>query len=485
MSLFLKIFLWFWGAMTVLTLSLILILATLPDEVPARSTSISSILNRYGYPSVTAFLSGGDTGLRSFLQNTERQTGVKVYLFDPSGRVRGLKEGAQAPDDIQALAQNTLDTMRSVMGGASQLQITPLRLSASQPIPTSVGTFVVTGSVSRSLLAFRSINTRTKILSIAFIFLTSGFFCYGLARYLAAPVGRIRRAAQRLSSGDLSARVEPNHLPRGHDEIAHLAHDFDQMAERMQSLVTAQNRLLGDVSHELRSPLARMSLALELAQRGDEAKKQNALDRIMREAMRLDVLIGELLTLSRLENGLRAETLNNTVDIAYVAGEVEADAEFEAQNAGRDIKVTYSGPEEGIIMRGDPELLHRAIENVTRNALRHTNDDSTVAIELHMEGSDIIITVSDGGPGVPPDELESIFRPFYRVEGARDRPDGGSGTGLGLAIAQRAIAAHGGTISATNRPEGGLCVRLSLPKNRVLAKNEKSLVSSALGAMSG
>ncbi|BCM91882.1 sensor histidine kinase CpxA [Abditibacteriota bacterium] len=477
MSLFLKIFLWFWGAMTVLVLSLILILGTLPDETPPRSATISSILFRYGYPSIAAFLRGGDPGLRTFLQNTERQTGVKFYLFDPSCRARGLKEGTQAPDDIQALAQNTLDSIRNTPDNPSQLQITPLRLSASLPIATSRGIFVVTGSVSRSLIAFRSINTRTKILSLSFIFLTSGLFCYGLARYLAAPVGRIRRAAQRLSSGDLNARVEPNHVPRGRDEIAYLAHDFDLMAERMQSLVTAQNRLLSDVSHELRSPLARMSLALELARRGDELKKQNAMERIAREAIRLDVLIGELLTLSRLENGLRAETLNNAVDIASVVCGVEADAEFESQNAGRGVKVTYSGPEEGITMRGNPELLHRAVENVTRNALRHTNDDSTVAIELHSEGSDIVITISDGGPGVPPDELESIFRPFYRVEGARDRPDGGSGTGLGLAIAQRAIAAHGGTISASNRSEGGLCVRLSLPKNRVLTKNEKSLVA--------
>ncbi|RYX86243.1 HAMP domain-containing protein [bacterium] len=478
MSLFLKVFLWFWGAMTVLILSLILILGTLPDEAPPRSTTISSILYRYGYPAVTTFLSGGDGGLRLFLQNTEKQTGVKVYLFDPECRARGLKEGTQAPDDLQALAQNTIDSMRTAEAGGSQLQISPLRLSASQPIVTNLGTFVVTGSVSRSLLAFRSINTRTKLLSLAFVFLTSGLFCYGLARYLAAPVGRIRQATQRLSSGDLSARVEPNHVPRGYDEIAHLAHDFDLMADRMQSLVTAQNRLLSDVSHELRSPLARMSLALELARRGDEAKKQNAIERISRESMRLDSLIGELLTLSRLENGLRAETLNNTVDMAAVVGGVEADAEFEAQNAGRGLKVTYEGPDQGVILRGDPELLHRAVENVTRNALRHTNDDSTVALELNTDGQEIVITVSDGGPGVPPDELESIFRPFYRVEGARDRPDGGTGTGLGLAIAQRAIAAHGGTISASNRPEGGLCVRLSLPKNRVLAKSEKSLVAA-------
>lgn len=483
MSLFLKIFLWFWGAMTALLLSLILILGTLPDEAPPRSISVSSILNRYALTAYFTFASQGDVGLRRFLVDTERRTGVRVYLFDPQGRARGLKEGAQAPDEIQDLARNTLDSVRSASGGGSQLQISAFRLTASQPIPTPGGYFVITGSVSRSLVALRAINTRTKILSLAFVFLSSGLFCYGLARYLATPVGRIRRAAQRISAGDLDARVEPNHVPRGHDEIARLARDFDTMAERMQSLVTAQNRLLGDVSHELRSPLARMNLALELARRGDELKKQNAIERIARESARLDVLIGELLTLSRLENGLRAETLDNAVDMAAIAREVEEDAQFEAQNAGRGVKVTFSGPEEGVIVRGDPELLHRAVENVTRNALRHTDDDSTVALELKIEGQNIVLTVADGGPGVPSDELDSIFRPFYRVEGARDRPDGGSGTGLGLAIAQRALAAHGGTISASNRPEGGLLVRLSLPKNRVLVKGEKSFVVSESKAL--
>ena len=463
MSLFLKIFLWFWGAMTALLVALIFILGTVPDEAPPRSVLLSSILSRYAGNAVASYLNGGDAGLRRFLQGPEKRTGVRVYVFDPGCRARGLREGAQVPDEIQELAQNTLASLHSVEGGGSQVQISSLRLSVSQPVGTPLGNFVVTGSVSRSLVAFRAINTRTKLLSLAFLFLASGLFCYSFARYLAMPIGRIRGAAQRITAGDLAARVEPNHVPRGRDEIASLAHDFDTMAERMQSLVTAQNRLLGDVSHELRSPLARMNLALELARRGDEAKRQNAIERIAREAVRLDVLIGELLTLSRLENGLPAAALDQSVDFAVLACEVVADAQFEAQNAGRGVRVTFSGPDEGLFIKGDPELLQRAVENVTRNALKHTHDDSTVALTLTGGDNGIVLSIADGGPGVPADELDDIFQPFYRVEGARDRPDGGSGTGLGLAIAQRALAAHGGTISARNRPEGGLEVRLSLP----------------------
>jgi len=473
MSLFLKIFLWFWGAIMGVTLVLLLIFGTAPEENSVKSGSIANTLATYSVASYYAFRGGGDAGLRTFL-NSKRRSGVQMYLFDPQNRARGLREGEKVPLEVQEVATSTQFSAQSVGGGTLQYQISAFRLTASQPIVTPYGVYVFVGSVSRPLLVLRHLNTRTAILSVVMGFLIIGLFSSVLARYLALPVSRIRLAAQRLSSGDLSARVQPNHIPRGRDEIAHLARDFDTMAGRLQSLVTAQNRLLGDVSHELRSPLARMNLALELARRGDDVKRHAALERIERESARLDVLVGELLTLSRLENGLRAETINNAVDLVALTREVAADAEFEAANAGRGVSVMFRAPEKPVIVRGDPELLRRAIENVSRNALRHTADDSQVAIELFVEGPNVVVSVADGGPGVPPDELDAIFHPFYRVEGARDRPDGSSGTGLGLAIAQRAVTAHGGTISARNREEGGLRVRLSLPKERAgaLAKSK-------------
>jgi len=465
MSLSLKIFLWFWGAITGVLLVLILIFGTAPEENSVKSGSIVTTLATYSGACVGAFEDGGDVGLRTFF-NSKRKSGVQMYLFDLQSHARGLKAGEHVPVEVQDLAANTKEQMRSVSGGTLNYQISAFRLTVAQPVVTPDGVFVFVVSVSRSFLVLRHLNSRTTLLSLVLGFLIVGLFSSVLARYLASPVSRIRLAAQRISAGDLGARVQPNHIPRGRDEIAHLARDFDTMAGRLQSLVTAQNRLLGDVSHELRSPLARMNLALELARRGDETKRLAALERIERESARLDVLVGELLTLSRLENGLSAETLSGAVDLAAVCREVAADAEFEASNAGRGVSVSFSGPDKPVIVRGDPELLHRAVENVTRNALRHTANDSPVAIELSIQGAEVEISVADCGPGVPPDELDAIFHPFYRVEGARDRPDGSSGTGLGLAIAQRALAAHGGTISARNRPEGGLEVRLSLPKER-------------------
>jgi len=465
MSLSLKIFLQFWGALVSVLLALVVIFGTVPEETPVKSGSILNTLANYSVTSVGAFVNGGDAGLRAFL-NSKRQNGVQMYLFDPQNRARGLKAGEHVPVEVQDIASDTHFGTPIVNGGTPKYQISKFRLTAAQPVGTPHGVFVFVVSVSRSFLVLRHLNSRTTLISLVLGFLIVGLFSSVLARYVATPVSRIRLAAQRISAGDLSARVQPNHIPRGRDEIAHLARDFDTMAGRLQSLVTAQNRLLGDVSHELRSPLARMNLALELARRGDEPKRLAALERIERESARLDVLVGELLTLSRLENGLSAETLSGAVDLVEICREVVADAEFEASNAGRGVSVSFFGPDKPVIVRGDSELLHRAVENVTRNALRHTANDSPVAIELSIHGADVEISIADCGPGVPPDELDAIFHPFYRVEGARDRPDGSSGTGLGLAIAQRAVAAHGGTISARNRPEGGLEVRLLLPKER-------------------
>ncbi|RYG64630.1 HAMP domain-containing protein, partial [bacterium] len=399
------------------------------------------------------------------LKNIESKTRVKAYLFEPSGRQCGDATGKWiAPADVHDLVVKTHD-MSVTYGGvvSPQFNLSQARVMAAQPVITQRGTYVFAGAMSRTLLAATVDEPETQLLRVISVFLITGLFCYGLARYLAAPVGKIRSAAQKIAKGDLSARVEPNRFPRGRDELTSLARDFDAMAERMESLVTAQSRLLGDVSHELRSPLTRLGLALELARRGDEVKRAAAFERIEREATRLDALIGELLTLSRLENGLRAEELNRIVDLLEVSREVAADADFEAHNAGRGVRVTFDGPAESVILRGDPELLRRAFENVARNAARHTGENTTVDISLKVIKDRVIWNCRDHGSGVPDEALADIFRPFYRVEDARERAEFDRGTGLGLAIAERAATAHGGSIIARNATDGGLEVEISLP----------------------
>jgi signal transduction histidine kinase len=463
MSLFLKIFLWFWGAMAILVLALLTINVTTRDDLvipPTRGLMIDALAG-YGRGAVISLEAGGDAELQKYLGMIEQRKKVRVYLFDPFGNERGTaSQRPSAPADVRELARKTS------FGIDPQFELSNSRVIAAQPVLSSRGTYVFCGAVSRNLLSAYSAEPGTQFLQFATIFLITGLFCFGVARFLASPVGRIRMAAQRITAGDLSARVQKNRFPRGHDELAKLAKDFDKMADRMEALVTAQNRLLGDVSHELRSPLTRMNLALELARRGDAAKKEAAFARIEREAGRLDELIGELLTLSRLENGLPSDKLNQNIDIAFLLQEIEADAEFEAKGGGRGVHTQYVGPEEGVFVRGDGELLRRAIENLTRNALKHTYDNSTVTLELKSDGDLVLIGVKDGGPGVPDEELKAIFRPFYRVETARDREQSVRGTGLGLAIAERAVSAHGGQIQASNNPEGGLYIQVELPKRK-------------------
>jgi two-component system sensor histidine kinase CpxA len=294
-------------------------------------------------------------------------------------------------------------------------------------------------------------------------FVVGGLVCLGLAWHLTAPVRRLRTAAQRLARGDLTSRVGAGPI-RGRDEIAALGRDFDLMAERIEELMSARHRLLRDISHELRSPLARLTVALELARQrsGDEAK--SALDRIGWEAERLNDLIGQLLTLTQLESG-GDRIAREAVPLTPLVQAIAADANFEAQTRQRTVRAVV---DDDLTVQGSAEMLRRGIENVVRNAVRYTAESTQVEISLSRRCTDsgamAVIRVRDRGPGVPEQALSKLFVPFYRVADARDRQTGG--TGIGLAIAERAVRLHGGTVTAANAPEGGLIVEITLPTSQ-------------------
>ena len=295
----------------------------------------------------------------------------------------------------------------------------------------------------------------TLRLGVAFVII--GVVSWLLARSLAAPIGELRRATRRLADGELSVRVGPG-LGRRRDETAQLGHDFDRMAGRIGELLDAQGRLLRDVSHELRSPLARLNVALELARRDAGSDAALSLDQIERESSRLDELVGQLLNLTQLESGAGLPD-HQLVALHDLVVAVAQDAAFEARAGGRDVAVAVC---DEITVSGVPELLHRAVENVVRNAVRFTAEGTAVEISLHRTaGGRVQMVVRDHGPGVPDAVLGELFQPFYRVADARDRQSGGAG--LGLAIANRAVAVHGGTLRAENSPGGGLAVILELP----------------------
>ena len=240
--------------------------------------------------------------------------------------------------------------------------------------------------------------------------------------------------------------------------------DFNAMAGRLQDLVTAQSRLLNDISHELRSPLARLSVALGLAWQRAGADAHSALERIELEATRLNELIGRLLTLARLEGGEDAMR-RTAIPLDQLVQDITLDADFEAQT--RQCHVRCDVQDEMTVF-GSASLLHSAIENVIRNATRHTREGTDVEVQVAQESRngkpEAVVRVTDRGPGVPQEALEKLFRPFYRLDDARGRQTGG--VGLGLAITDRAVRLHGGTVRAANRPEGGLVVEIRLPLDR-------------------
>jgi two-component system, OmpR family, sensor histidine kinase CpxA len=294
----------------------------------------------------------------------------------------------------------------------------------------------------------------------------SGVCTFFLAFLLTRPIRRLRWAAREIAAGKLETRVDWGARSKSgvigrHDEINGLVHDFNYMADRLQGLVAAQHLLLRDVSHELRSPLARLSVALELVREKSHENMRRDLDRIEREAARINELVAELLYLSFMET-LENVTQPTVASLSEMLEDLILDATYEAQKTDRKISSSIS---RDCFVCGDPALIRRAIENVIRNAIHYSPRGGVVGVSLTTEqrgqGSFTIIQVVDDGPGVPEDELDSILLPFYRVDKSRNLSTGGFG--IGLSIAARAIRLHSGAISARNRAGGGLTLELLLP----------------------
>jgi two-component system OmpR family sensor kinase len=352
----------------------------------------------------------------------------------------------------------------------------------SQVVHAPSGTYTLTYRASLSL--FGQPVPRVMLLPLQLLgvdFVGVSIFSVLIARYLADPIQRLRGGMERVAEGDLSVRVYAD-VARRRDELAELARIFDVMAERLQQLLEARERLLHDVSHEFRSPLTRLLLAVELARRTPE-RSMASLERIEREAQRLNDMVGELLTLSRAEfTAARSETYFAVADLLAA---VVADAAFEAEAKGVTVTAEVSAGEGGDgvgpVINGSPELLRKGIDNVLRNAVKVSRPGQTVSVRLGVTGpapGRLRIEVSDQGPGVPEADLKRIFEPFVRLEGMPQ----GTGFGLGLAIARSAAQAHRGVVSAVNRPRGGLTVAFELPVGAA-APVEDAATEPAAGAV--
>ena len=296
---------------------------------------------------------------------------------------------------------------------------------------------------------------------LAIAILLSGLVCFGLAQYMSRPIRKLQVAAKKLSQGQLDTRVSDS-IGNRRDEIADLGQDFDLMASRLQSLVNNQKQLLSDISHELRSPLARMQLAVGLARKKLGPDVSTEMERIEQETERLDELVGQSLTLSRLDAGA-VYAKDDFIDIGELLESIINNCDFEATEQKKKVVLTIDN---SWTILANGELLHRALENIVRNAIRYTEVGTRVEVDLNQQDkTHFKITIGDQGPGVPENKISGLFEPFVRLSEARDRDSGGYG--LGLAIAKRAIEFHKGTISASNKSTGGLLVEVILPLGEV------------------
>ena len=450
-SLFVRIFLSYWVAQALVVV--VAILLTVTARPSADVALLQSQQSKLLADAVQAYQSGGEDGLWRYFRSVHDSHDVRLHLFNQDGQT--LLGGRRLPPPIMEAARGKGYTADALLGRIRPFQF--LRETGTGPDGQRY-TLIVELPQRHGWFGPHGIPGIGLLIAV----LSSGLVCYILARYLTSPVVRLREATQKLASGDLTARAGiPS--PRRRDEIAELVRDFDRMAERIENLVHAQNRLLTDISHELRSPLARLSVALELARQRSGPEAESALERIDRETARLNELIQRLLTVARLENS--DQTMEKSrVDLGELIREIAKDAAFEAQCRNCQVEVSIRNRCEVI---GSPSLLNSAIENVVRNAIRYSRDGTTVEIRLDEgpgpNGLQAIIRVTDSGPGVPEDSLAKLFQPFYRLDDARERQTGG--VGLGLAITDRAVRLHGGTVTASNRPEGGLAVEIRLPLN--------------------
>jgi signal transduction histidine kinase len=447
-SLFLKIFLSFWVAQALFVVLAILVTLALRPRSSTWEALRTTVLN----DSVNAYEDGGDRKLREYLEDLDRTQHVRAYLFDDRGEEishRGAPDWA-----IRVAAGGPRVPHEGFIFPAPQVQ----RDSRASSDGLHRYTLVMgLPPGPRVFFGPRGMPVPGLIIGV----ISSGLVCYLLAWFMTQPIARLRTATRQLAAGDLTARLGAP-ANRRRDEVAGLMRDFDAMAERLEMLVKAQSRLLNDISHELRSPLARLNVALGLARQRSGPESASMLERIELEANRLNELIGRILTLARLEDG-EQHVPDTPVPLGELVLNVVEDAEFEAQ--ARHCHVRSKIPDGDWGVRGDASLLHSAIENVVRNAVRYTGEGTSVEVELSRTdgpgGTQACVRVSDCGPGVPSDSLDKLFLPFYRLDDARGRLTGG--VGLGLAITERAVRFHRGKVTAFNRPGGGLLVEINLP----------------------
>jgi two-component system, OmpR family, sensor histidine kinase CpxA len=455
--LFWKMFISFWIAQTAFFIYLGFRTHQLTRSAgPLWLVSAQRTLPVVASSAVEHYTSGGIPAASQYLTTMSDGSRIRMWLVDPAGMD---VTGTPLPQDVAEAVRNTRNSPEATVRVNTEQTLVSSRAAGSRGAYTLVAKYN-TVPLLRGEGLFRLFAISTILASIA---------CFLLAHYLSAPIWQLRLATRRLASGDLEARAGDK-VGRRNDEIGDLVRDFDTMAETIRDLLENQKRLLSDISHELRSPLARLRVALALARRREDDTQRSSHERIEREVERLDEMIGRILMLSRLESGEMTLSTSD-LDLNELVEDVVADARYEAERTGHSIQFVADAH---FHANANEELLRSSIENVLRNALYYTSGDEPIDVQLCPGPDGAVLRIRDNGPGVPAEALADLFRPFYRVDDSRVSRTGG--TGLGLAIAQRAILAHRGSITATNAVPHGLIVEIKLPATKVPIANEVGAV---------
>jgi two-component system sensor histidine kinase CpxA len=460
--LFLKIFFWYW-----LTAWAVIAIVLLGSRLTGmRQVSVpnmySTVAPLVAAEAAKAYESGGPEAFARFSQRRDHDHERQLFLLD--GSYKDVLS-RPLPDDGLRVAQSAENGQLIVFRG---------RIAAYKFVSSSGHLYILMLFLKSDLRQIWDVLLGEGLpFSISLLLLVT-VLCFGLAYHIASPIYSIQSTARRVAQGDLKARV-PSSVSRRYDELAALAKDFDSMVNRLDSLIQTQKNLLNSVSHELRSPLARINLSLALLKDRFSGDSDDLFQRMDRDVARIDLLMGQLLTLSRLEARFSSAERAD-VDFAQLVEETAADGNFEAQALGKSVSFERTGSI--ILQNADGDALRSACENIIRNAVRFTRPGTGVQIALEINRSApeplAVLSVRDHGPGVPEDALQAIFQPFYRINADADTT---GGNGLGLAIAAEAIRMHRGTIRAENIRPTGLEIIIQLPVGPEMPSREGELAT--------
>jgi two-component system sensor histidine kinase CpxA len=453
-SLFIRVFLWFWLATLLIFFGSVWLAEQLSSE--ARYRPLNTI-HQKDLRTLTSKLQSlidrrkGEVELKRLLSKPTGRNRFSLILFNPLTRTVVQSVGRRYQFENHIFDDFDKQSSPLMLDVEGLIFIGPGLIRENQ---TEYMLFMVAPKPGGSL---RVIRHEYPGIFIVFMLSLSVGMCYLFARGLLKPIAQLSLASKRMATGEMGVLV--GNASERLDEIGQLGRDFNYMSEQVESLLTSQKRLLADISHELRSPLTRLQLSIGIALQQYETDRSanmlEALERVEKESQQIENMIAQVLLVSKLDNSQPIQNIQS-VSLEQIMMPIIEDAQFEAKQKNKEL--VYQAPE-NICFKAEPELLGSAIENILRNAIYYSSH--RIQISVSTQDNHIKWEIEDDGNGIEESHLEKIFEAFYRESSARDRNSGG--VGLGLAIAQHAISKHQGFIKASNNPQGGLRVEISIP----------------------